>query len=52
MTKPILQVGEGKEAVPKEVFREGINTSLPNNRSRSVNADYDLPLQTEKTKRA
>ena len=29
-TKPtgaILQVGEGKEAVPKEVFRKGINTS-------------------------
>jgi hypothetical protein len=41
-TKPtgaILQVGEGKEAVPKEVFSEGINTSLPNNPSRSINAE-------------
>ena len=49
-TKPvgaILQVGEGKEAVPKEVFCEGINTSLPNNPSRGINADYDLSLQTE-----
>lgn len=49
-TKPtgsILQVGEGKEAVPKEVFREGI-TSPPNNPSRSVNADYDLSLQADR----
>jgi hypothetical protein len=47
-TKPTgaIQVGEGKEAVPREVFREGINTSLPNNPSRSINADYDLSLQT------
>ncbi len=53
-TKPtgsILQVGEGREAVPKEVFREGINTSLPNNPSRSVNADYDLSSQTERRAR-
>jgi hypothetical protein len=41
-------VGEGKEAMPKEVFREGINTSLPNNPSRSINADYTLSLQTER----
>ena len=50
-TKPtgsILQVGEGKEAAPQEVFRQGINTSLPNNPSRSVNADYDLSLQAER----
>ena len=47
-TRAILQVGEGKEAVPMEVFREGINTSLPNNPSRSINADYDLSLQTER----
>ena len=50
-TKPtgaILQWEKGKEAVPKEVFREGINTSLPNNPSRSINADYALSLQTER----
>jgi hypothetical protein len=40
-TKPtgaILQV----EAVPKEVFREGININVSNNPSRSINTDYDL----------
>ena len=47
-TGAILQAGEGREAVPKEVFHEGINTSLPNDPSWSINADYDLSLQTER----
>ena len=50
-TKPtgsILQVGEGKEAAPKEGLREGINTSLPNNPYQGVNADYDQSLQAER----
>jgi hypothetical protein len=45
---PILQVGEGKEAEPKEVVRGGINTSLPDHPSRSNNADYDKSLQIER----
>lgn len=47
-TGPILQVGEGKVAVPKEVSCKGINTRLRNNPSRCINADYDLSLQTER----
>jgi hypothetical protein len=47
-TRPILQVEDGKEAVPKEVFCKGINPSLSNNPSHSINADYDLSLQTER----
>jgi hypothetical protein len=43
-----IQAGEGKEAAPKEVFREGINTSLLNNPSQSINADCDLSLQVER----
>ena len=46
-TESILQVGDGKEAVPKQVFRKGMSRSLPNN-SYSVNADYDLSLQAER----
>jgi hypothetical protein len=47
-TGSVLQVGDGKKAVPKQVFHKGMSRSLPNNSSYSVNADYDLSLQAER----
>jgi len=47
-TGPILQLGQGQEPEPKKVVCEGINTSLPNNPSWSINADYERSSQIER----
>ena len=47
-TGSILQVGDSKEAVPKQVFRKGMSRSVSNHSSWSVNADYDPSLQAKR----